>query len=218
MRDINISNQQLLATGMVAAIIVGIGEYLLHFLPEGPGGEIAMLSDVPLARASVGHFLVIFGTPLYFIGYLGVKKFFAPTSKKRATIVMALGIFSFFIAGVWASSRYFAAAVFQRSMGTPDYDFYLQSYADHYQLLFPVLRLVVGILSLFYIWMIVRTKQGLPKWLAIFNPILIFSLALSTLAWAKPLGVHLAPVAIHVTHFIFFGLLIWQERKRIQRI
>ena len=57
--------QLLLLTGILASILVGIGEYLLHFLPEGPGGEIAMLEHVPLDRARVGHFFAVFGAPLY---------------------------------------------------------------------------------------------------------------------------------------------------------
>ena len=61
---------------MVAAILVGVGEYLLHFLAAGPGGEVSMLEDVPLGRASKGHFLVVLGAPFYFAGYYGLMCFF----------------------------------------------------------------------------------------------------------------------------------------------
>ena len=63
--SVKISTKSLLYTGLVAALIVGIGEYLLHFLPGGPEGEVSMLEHVPLVRASKGHFLVVFGAPLY---------------------------------------------------------------------------------------------------------------------------------------------------------
>ena len=38
----------LLLLGLLASVLVGIGEYLLHFLPEGPPGEVSMLEYVPL--------------------------------------------------------------------------------------------------------------------------------------------------------------------------
>lgn len=72
----NLSNKRLLFIGIIASIIVGIGEYLLHYLPAGPSGEITMLLDVPLLRASKGHFMVVFGAPLYFAGYYGLKNIF----------------------------------------------------------------------------------------------------------------------------------------------
>jgi len=66
----------LIGLGLLASILVGIGEYLLHFLPDGPPGEISMLEHVPLFRASQGHFFAVFGAPLYFAGYYGLKEFF----------------------------------------------------------------------------------------------------------------------------------------------
>jgi hypothetical protein len=43
----NFSIKHLLWIGIAVSIIVGIGEYLLHYLPEGSGGEIAMLRSAP---------------------------------------------------------------------------------------------------------------------------------------------------------------------------
>ena len=62
--------------GLLGAIIVGIGEYLLHFLPGGPGGEVAMLEDVPIKRASKGHFFSVIGVPLYTLLAIMVYVFF----------------------------------------------------------------------------------------------------------------------------------------------
>ena len=60
----NLSIRHFLTLGLIASVIVGIGEYMLHFLPGGPEGEISMLEKVPLERAGIGHFLVVFGAPL----------------------------------------------------------------------------------------------------------------------------------------------------------
>lgn len=198
----------LIRIGLLASVLVGIGEYMLHYLPQGPGGEISMLQDVPLARASIGHFFVVFGAPLYFAGYYGLKQFFTPTSVSLSNILFILGVFAFSIGGVWVSSRYFGAEVLQRSAGTPDFEFYLQSYEDHYQVLVWALRLVVAGISITYVWLILKNNQGLPKWLALFNPIVLLVIVLSSLLWFKPLGNHIAPIAMNVTHFIFFGIIL----------
>jgi hypothetical protein len=50
--------------------------------------------------------------------------------------------------------------------------------------------------------------MGLPKWLAIFSPVVILLIVFSTLIWIKPLAVHIVPIAMNITHFIFFVLLL----------
>lgn len=209
----NLTNKQLLLIGIIASIIVGLGEYFLHYLPSGPGGEISMLEQVPLGRASKGHFLVVFGAPLYFAGYYGLKNVFKETNPLLARLLFIAGVLSFSIGGVWVSSRYFAAYVLQRSLGTADHAYYLQSYEEHYQILVWVLRFLVAVVSILYIILILKNKKGFPKWLAIFNPIILLAIVISSLLWCKPLGNHLAPIAMNVTHFIFFGIIYLQLNK-----
>lgn len=209
----SLTNKQLLIIGLVASVVVGIGEYFLHYLPAGPGGEISMLESVPLPRASKGHFLVVFGAPLYFAGYYGLKNIFFKTSPLLSRLLFIAGVLSFSIGGVWVSSRYFAAVVLQRSLNTSDHAYYLQSYQDHYQILVWVLRILVAAVSILYVTLILKNKQGFPKWLAIFNPLIILVMVISSLVWFKALGNHLAPIAMNVTHFIFFGLVLLQLNK-----
>jgi len=61
-----------------------------------------------------------------------------------------------------------------------------------------------------------KNKQGLPKWLAFFNPIVLLLIIISSLFWFKSLGVQIAPVAMNVTHFIFFGVLLWQINRSME--
>ena len=204
----------LLLIGILASIIVGIGEYLLHFLPGGPGGEVSMLEHVPIARASKGHFFAVFGAPFYVAGYYGLKEYFKPVSKILANLLFALGVFAFFIGGIWISSRYFAAEVLQRTTGTTDFEFFHKSYEDHYQVLVWALRILVVGISITYILLILKNKIGIPKWYAAFNPIVLLLIVISSLVWFKPLGVHVAPIAMNVVHFIFFGIILIQLNKQ----
>lgn len=209
----SLSIKILILIGLLASILVGVGEYLLHFLPGGPGGEVSMLEHVPLERASIGHFFVVFGAPLYFAGFYGMMKIFYKENNLLSGLLFISGVLSFSIGGVWVSSRYFAAEVLQRSAGTADHDFYLQSYEDHYQILVWVLRVLVTAVSIIYVLLILKNKQGIPKWLAIFNPIILLLIVFSTLSWCKPLGVQIAPIAMNVTYFIFFSLILVQLNK-----
>jgi len=204
----------LLVLGIIGSFIVGVGEYLLHFLPGGPEGEVSMLEHVPIARASKGHFFALVGVPLYFAGYYGLKEFFKKTSNLTlANLLFVLGNLAFIVGGIWISSRYFGAEVLQRSQGTADHAFYLQSYEDHYQILVWALRIVVALLSVVYVLLILKNHQGLPKWLALFNPIVLLIIIISSLFWFKPFGVHIAPIAMNVTHFIFFGIILWATNR-----
>ena len=201
------SSKQYLSIGILASIIVGIGEYLLHYTPEGPEGEIAMLEVVPLARASIGHFLVVFGAPLYFLGYYGIEKMFHSTSAILARSIFFLGVLAFSIGGVWVSSRYFAAEVLQGTAGTPYHEKFLASYEYHYQSLVWVLRILVLAISAIYIILVLKNIIGIPKWIAILNPIVLLAIAISSLFWMKPIGVHIAPIAMNAVHFIVFIIL-----------
>jgi len=202
-----------LIIGLIAAILVGLGEFLLHYLPEGPKGEISMLYSVPLSRASKGHFFAVYAAPLYFVGYYGLMRFFKSTNQLLANLLLIFGILSFAYGSIYISSRYFAAEVFQRSLNTPDFEFYLASYEKHYQSTVWALRILILSVSVVYSILITKNKMGIPKWLAIFNPIVLLILVLSTLAWAKPIGVYIAPIAMNVTHFIFFGIVLYHHNK-----
>jgi len=39
---------------------------------------------------------------------------------------------------------------------------------------------------------------------------------ISSLNWFPALGVHIAPIAMNVTHFIFFGIVLLQLKKLTQ--
>lgn len=130
-----------------------------------------------------------------------------------AWLLLITGVLSFTFGGVYVSSRYFAAEVLQRSAGTADHAFYLQSYEDHYQVLVWGLRILITAVSVIYVMLVLKNKVGIPKWLAIFNPIVLLIVIISTLVWFRPLGAYIAPIAMNTTHFIFFGLILLQHKK-----
>lgn len=194
--------------GLVGAIIVGIGEYMLHFNPIKIAGEIEMLYDVPLGRARIGHFFAIFGVPLYFAGYYGLLKLFKSSHELYAKCLFIAGILSFTVGGFWITSRYLGAVILQKSLNSQSFEYLYQQYDESYQVLVWGLRLLVLLLSIFYVLNILKNKIGIPKWLAIFNPIVLLVLIFTTAIWAQPISLHLVPIAMNATHVIFFILLL----------
>lgn len=204
--------------GVIGAIAVGFGEYLLHFNPNGPAGEIDMLLDSPLDRARMGHYFAIVGVPFYFAGYYGLLKLFKSSNEFLAKSLFIGGIWSFFVGATWITSRYLGAVILQKSVGTADYSYFYAQYEENYQILVWALRVLVGGVSILYILNIWKNKVGIPKWLVILNPIVLLVLVISTLAWAKPLGIYIAPVAMNTTHFIFFLLMIkFSDEKKVNQ-
>ncbi len=208
-----ISNQVFIILGILGAVFVGTAEWLLHFLPEGPGGEIDMLNHVPLERASRGHFIAVYLAPLYFAGYYGVMRIFKSSGYWLSRTILVLGIYSFSIGAIWISSRYFGALAFQTSMGSGNYELYITEYERHYQTIVWSLRISVILISLCYVLLILQNKIGWPKWMAIFNPAVLLAIIISSLFWLKPVGIHLAPIAMNAAHLIFFSLILYQYQK-----
>lgn len=206
------SSRFYLAVGLVGSIVVGIGEYLLHFNPTGPAGEIEMLLHVPLDRARVGHFFSLIGIPFYFAGYYGLLKLFRDSHELYAKLLFISGILSFTYGGIWLSSRYYAAVTLQKTIDSPLYQTFYASYDENYQVLVWALRVLILLVSLFYVLSILKNQIGLPKWLAALNPIVLLGIIISSLVWFKPLGVQIAPIAMNVTHFIFFGVLMMYSK------
>ena len=107
----------------------------------------------------------------------------------------------------------YAAVVLQNTLNTPFYEIFFSSYEDNYQVLVWALRILILLVSLFYVLSILKNQIGLPKWLAALNPIVLLGIIISSLFWFKPLGVQIAPIAMNVTHFMFFSLLLIYSRR-----
>ena len=93
------------------------------------------------------------------------------------------------------------------------YENLLAHYTSHMEVLVEVLRVVIALLSVVFVIAILKGGTYYKKWMAIFNPIIILVLVFSTLFWAEGLAKHLAPIAMNVTHFILFGLSLYQLNK-----
>lgn len=188
--------------GIIGALGVGVGEFLLHYNPNGYGGEAySFLLSIPEQRTTVGHFLSVLFLPLYFAGFWSVYLILKESESKLAKPYLIGALYVIAVGGVWIGSRGILTVMVQAgfSPGIEKYTFYLES-------LLQVLRIGILLISLFFSVIVWQGSTILPRWMAFFNEIVLLLLVFSTLVILPPLGRMLVPSAMNVAHLIFFGL------------
>ncbi len=200
--------------GLVASILVGLGEYFLHYSSNilGHAENYEFFKFVSLDNITTGHFLAVIGLPFYFAGYIHIYRMLKSGNETLARIVLAIGFIAFAVGGIWIGSRASIGNIvhLKDAMNPSIYQNLLAHYTGHMEVLVEVLRIVIASLSVVFVIAILKGGTYYKKWMAIFNPIVILLLVFSTLIWAEGLAKHLAPIAMNVTHFILFSLSLYQ--------
>ncbi len=195
--------------GLLASIMVGVGEFLIHFAPGGFDSGIAFgyLLKVPADNLTIGHFLLVPFIPFYIFGYWHLYLALKPGDKKLAAAVLTLGIFAFVIGGIWVGSRAHLGMTVQtlHEADVPNIaDKLIASYEVHLENLVKILRVIVLLISGCFVWAIVKGGTLYPKWMAFFNPILLLLIVFALFFFVRPIGQYLAPTAMNVAHFGLF--------------
>jgi hypothetical protein len=71
------------------------------------------------------------------------------------------------------------------------------------------MRLVILTVSAIYIWLVLTGRSLYPKWMAVFNPILLILMCFLLYLTVPAIGKYVMPIALNVAFFIFFSLSIW---------
>ncbi|MBF8150589.1 hypothetical protein ITJ86_11820 [Winogradskyella sp. F6397] len=208
--------------GLLASILVGLGEYFLHYSPEilGHAADYEFFKYVPLEHLTTGHFLAVIGLPFYFAGYIHIYRMLKSGNEMLARLVLAIGFIAFAVGGIWIGSRASIGHIvhLKDAMDASTYQHLLTHYTDHMEVLVQALRVIIATLSVVFVVAILKGGTYYRKWMAIFNPIVILLLVFSTMFWASGLAKHLAPIAMNVTHFILFTLSLYQLKTKSHEI
>ena len=204
----------MLIIAIVGCSIVGLGEWMLHYVPGNIQRGLEFLDVIPLDRAAEGHLMAISGVPIYFAGYYAIMRIFSSTSYWASRLVLVIGIYAFALSGIWFGSRYFMAEILQK-VSSADAQHFQNIYLEFYQPVLWVLQISMVMVSLLYVYLVLNNRMGLPKWVAIVNPVVLYGLVWSTTFLIKPLGEHLFPMAISVAHFIFFTVLLYHYKRKV---
>ena len=200
--------------GLLAAILVGVGEYLLHYDPLArfaDGGFIYM-QGIGDHRSTVGHFLGVFGATLYIVGSYHIFLMLRPANERAALIAFFVTVFGFIVGTVWIGSRASISALMQLPQ-TPEVMHLVALYDLRYETtLLNVIRLTTLVLSIIFIWLTLTGRSNYPRWMAIFSPIILIAMSFIIYVIAPQLGKHLMPIALNIAFFIFFTLSLLQVR------
>jgi hypothetical protein len=205
--------------GLIASIMVGIGEFLLHFPPISPELSIPydFFLNISEQHLSWGHYLVIPFVPLYIFGYWHLYLALRPGSKTLAKAVLTLGIFAFVIGGMWISSRAHLGIMVQELLAANASEELQEklfaSYDFHIENLVQILRVIVLLLSIVFVWAILKGGTLYPKWMAFFTPVLPLAIVFALFFGLRPIGQYLIPTAMNIAHFLLFAASLWALRK-----
>lgn len=189
--------------GILATLLVGTGEFLVHYSSIGYGGaeNFSWLKNIPLTRGSIGHGLMVLGMPLYIFGYYHLYLCLQSSQRMLARVLLILGVFAFVIGGVWAGSRAMLVEIV-KSENQELIDFYKW----HYEVLVQILRILVLLISIVWVYLILTGNTIYPKWMVLVNPILLLGMIFITYFIAPAIGSYLVPTAMNITHLVLFSL------------
>lgn len=200
--------------GLVATILVGLGEYFLHYSTSilDYADNYEFFRFVSQKNLTLGHFLAVIGLPFYFAGYIHVYRMLRSGNEILARIVLTVGFIAFAVGGIWIGSRSSIGNIvhLKDSINIIDYQNLLDHYTNHMEILVKVLRVVIATLSVVFIITILKGGTYYKKWMVIFNPILILIVFVFIGKGLPSIGKHTLPILMNVTHFILFSVSLYQ--------
>ena len=203
--------------GLLGAILVGIGEFYLHYSPHilDSATDYYFFKFVSLENLTTGHFLAVIGLPFYFAGYIHIYRMLKSGNETLARIVLGLGFVSFAIGGIWIGSRASIGNIvhLKDALGAVNYQNLIDNYTNHMEVLVKALRVVIAVLSIVFVLTVLKGGTYYKKWMAIFSPIIILILLVVLGKLIPTIGKYLLPILMNVTHFILFSLSLYQLNK-----
>ena len=200
--------------GLIASILVGLGEYFLHYSPSilEHSEDYEFFKFVASEHLTTGHFLAVIGLPFYFAGYIHVYRMLKSGNETLARLVLAIGFIAFAVGGVWIGSRASIGNIVQLkdTIDPSTYQNLLAHYTDHMEILVKALRIIIATLSVVFAIAILKGGTYYKKWMAIFNPIVVLILLVVLGKLLPSVGKHMLPILMNVTHFILFALSLYQ--------
>ncbi len=205
--------------GLLASIMVGAGEFLVHFNPDGFNSEMPFgyFLGIEPSRFTIGQYLMVTFIPLYIFGYGHLYLALKSGSKNLAKAVLTLGIFAFVIGGIWVGSRAHLGMTIQAlsEANAPELQQeIIASYKLHLENLVQILRVLVLLISVSFVWAILKGGTLYPKWMAFFNPILLLIIVFALFIFVRPIGQYLAPTAMNVAHLLLFSASLFALKKQ----
>ena len=200
--------------GLVASVLVGTGEYLLHYdaLARFSAGGYDFMKGISANRSTFGHFFGVFGATLYPVGCYHIYLMLRPANQRWAFSAFLIGSFGFMVGAVWIGSRASVSALIQLPPST-EVTGLIALYELRYEPLLQVIRLTTLTLSLIFIVLTLTGRSRYPKWMALFSPFVLIIMSFVIFAIAPAIGKHMMPIALNIAFFVFFLLSLKFARQ-----
>jgi len=190
--------------GLLAATLVGIGEFLLHFDELARYGEgFEFFKGVSTEQATTGHFFGVLGAPLYVVGCWHLYHMLLPGNRTAALLAFWVMSYGFIIGVVWIGSRA-TASLIVNTIGADTAGTELALYDLRYETLLTVIRVTALVFSIIFIWLTLTGRTRYPKWVAVLNPIVLILLSFLVYVIAPGIGKYMMPIALNIAFFIIF--------------
>lgn len=197
--------------GLLGALGVGIGEWLMQFTQAGKMDETTYnyFLDVKVANLSFGHFLCVLTGPLYFLGYVHLGRAIDRSKGWLGKAMTDLGIYSFGVGIAWIGGRVYlglARKAVETGGASPEL---FKALTAHNEPFIGVLRISILVISILWVYGILKGKSYYPKWMALLSPIFLL-VSIFVLYFTLPsVGKYVLPAAMNVAHFIVFGVSVY---------
>lgn len=206
--------------GLLASILIGLGEYFLHYSPHilEHLENYAFFKYVSPNNLSLGHILAVIGLPFYFAGYIHIYQMLRSGNETLARVILAIGFVAFAVGGVWIGSRVSIGNIvhLKDSIDSTTYQKLIDHYTNNMEVLVQALRIIIALLSVMFTVAILKGGTYYKKWMAIFSPIVILILLVIIGKILPSIGKHMLPILMNVTHFILFSLSLYQLKNHIK--
>ena len=203
--------------GLLGAILVGVGEFSLQFTPNGGIEDVKdylYFNDVSAPRLSFGHFISVLSAPLYLLGYYFLSKQLEGAGRLQSKAFFLIGAYAFAVGTAWIGQRFFLAATVHEIAAGQQLKPLLGLFSEHNEPFVNVLRVAMLLVSILWIKLIVSGKTTMPKWMAIFSPIVLLASMAGLYFSGLKIGLYVFPVAMNAAHFIVFALALLTTRHK----
>jgi len=199
--------------GLIAAILTGVGEFLLHFDAQARFAENQFFLGIDAQRTNWGHFFGALGGPLYLIGCWHIQQMLRPANPRWAMTAFWVMAYGFVVGLVWIGSRATLSALMNSPEVAADSALF-ELYDLRYETLLQVIRLAVLVLSIIYVALVLTGRSHYPKWMAVLNPILLIVASFLVYLAAPSIGKYVMPIALNVAFAIFFIASIFIAKNK----
>jgi len=197
--------------GLLAAILVGTGEFLLHYSAKGYGNQnpYKFMLNLSRQRLTLGHFIAVSSTPLYLAGYWHIYKMLKPAGGNLPAIVGLIGVYGMTMGSIWIGSRSLIASIVQlQAKGGGENELALSTLVTDYKLysesLLQVIRVTIVLVSLGFIYLVYGGDTNYPRWMMVLNPFFLLAAVFLTYKIVPAIGKYIVPIAMNVSYGIFF--------------